>query len=314
MITRWGQGTRFGLEIAPDLLTLVRIRGRGRRRTLTGWWTHPLPPGVLNLSPIEPNIADPAEFGRAIRRVIQENRVGAVSVAVPDPVARVVLFDVARLPSQANDLTQLARWRLEKTFSVELPSAHFIHQRFPRSDGEPGHRVLASAIDRKVLTQYEQVLVQAGLEPRVVDLTSFHHFNLYRPQMNRLAKPEHHFIFLTITSASLMVMIFESGSPAYVRIKGTRKPLAGPEAVYRILDEVELSLNAYGKEKDLSRVTHLFVSAVGASDALSDRLATRFHLTVRVLGAEDVVLDEMAALPPTEMARAAGALGAALER
>ncbi|MBI3607698.1 MAG: hypothetical protein HY207_07010 [Nitrospirae bacterium] len=281
---------------------------------MTGWWTHPLPPGLLRLSPIEPNITDQAEFGRAISAVLQGNRVGPVSVALPDPVARVVLFDVARLPSQANDLIQLVRWHLEKTFSVELPSAHFVHQRFRRSDGEPGHRMLASSIDQRVLTQYEQVLLQAGLEPRVIDLATFHRFNLYRLQMAHLAKPEHHFMFLAVTGASLTVMIFESGTPAYVRIKGTRKPLVGPEAVYRILDEVELSLNAYGKEKDLSRVTHLFVSAVGASDELPDRLAARFHLTARVLGAEDVLLDGMEAIPPPELASGAGALGAAVER
>ena len=314
MISRWGQGTRFGLEIAPDLLTLVRVRGRGRRPVLTGRWTHPLPPGLVSLSPIEPNITDATEFGRVIRSLTQGERVSAVSVAVPDPVARVVLFDVARLPAQTDDLTKLVRWHLEKTFSVELPSTRFVHQRFRRSDGEPGHRVLASAINQQVLTQYEQVLVQAGLEPRVVDLASFHRFNLYRPKIAQLAKPEHHFIFLAITGASLTLLIFESGTPAYVRIKGTRRALVGPEAVDRILDEVELSLNAYGKEKDLSRVTHLFVSAVGASDELSDRLANRFHLTARVLGADDVLLDGVPTLSPEEHARSAGALGAALER
>ena len=129
-----------------------------------------------------------------------------------------------------------------------------------------------------------------------------------------MTSQDHHFIFLAVTGASLTVIIFESGTPAYVRIKGTRKPLVGQEAVDRILDEVELSLNAYGKEKDLSRVTHLFVSATDAAAELSDRLAARFHLTVAMLGSAELALDGVSALSEADVVRASAALGAAAER
>lgn len=312
---RWGPWTRVGLEIAPDGLTLVRTHGRGRRRIVTDVRTQPLPPGVVSVSPVEPNIADPAEFGRAVRALTQGRRVGPVGVALPDALARVALFDVARLPPQPIDMARLVRWHLEKTFSVDLPSARFVHQRFRRPDGESGHRVVASAIEEAVVAQYETVLIQEGLEPRVLDLASFHRFNLYRSHMARLTEPDHHFIFLTITNAALTLMIVDAGTPAYLRIKGTRRPFAGPEAVSRILDEVELSLNAYGKEKDLSRVTHLFVvAAADVADDLSDQLAARFHLTAGLLGTGDVTLDGAGALSRREFAGAAAALGAALER
>ena len=312
---RWGPWTRVGLEIAPDGLTLVRTRGRGRRRIVTDVRTQPLPPGLVTVSPIEPNIADPAEFGRAVRALTQGRRVGPVGVALPDALARVALFDVASLPPQAIDVARLVRWHLEKTFSVDLPSARFVHQRFRRPDGEPGHRIVASAIEEAVLSQYETVLIQEGLEPRVIDLASFHRFNLYRSHMARLTEPDHHFIFLTITGAALTLMIADGGTPAYLRIKGTRRPFAGPEAASRILDEVELSLNAYGKEKDLSRVTHLFVvSATETADDLSDQLAARFHLTAGLLGSGDVTLEGADALSRREFAGASAALGAALER
>jgi type IV pilus assembly protein PilM len=311
---RWTPEVPLGLEIAPDALTLVRLRGRGRRRSLAAWRTQPLPPGLINVSPVEPNVTDPTAFSDALRDLLQGHRAGPVAVALPDPVARVTLFDVASLPSQGDDLTRLVRWHLEKTFSVELPSAQFVHQPFRRSDGEVGHRVLASAIDRAILTQYEEALLRAGLEPRVVDLASLHRFNLHRRSIMRLAEPDYHFIVLTIAAAGLTMMIVEGGTPAYLRIKGTRRALSGPGAVDRILDEVELSLNAYGKEKDLSRVTHLFVSATDAAAELSDRLAARFHLTVAILGSAELPLDGVAALSETDVVRVSAALGAAVER
>lgn len=313
-ILPWRHGVRLGLDIAPDALVFVRVRDRGGRRTVLEARTEPLPSGVLAVSPIEPNVIAPEEFHRALRAVMGQGTHGPVAVSLPDPVARVSLFDVARLPAQARDVQRLVRWHLEKTFSVELSSARLIHQRYHRSDGEPGHRMLASAIALPVLAQYERLLVDAGLEPRVMDLSSFHRFNLYRSRMTRLARPDQHFIVLSSSAAALTFLLFEGGTPAYLRIKGTRKPLIGPDAVDRILDEVEISLNAYGKEKDLSRVTHLFVAALDAADELAARLQARFHLTVHVLGASDAGIQGGHGLEDDGFSRASAALGAAAER
>jgi hypothetical protein len=129
--------------------------------------------------------------------------------------------------------------------------------------------------------------------------------------MAHLASPDQHFIVLTITAAALTVMIYEGGSPAYLRIKGTRRSMTGPDAVGRILDEVELSLNAYGKEKDLSRVTHLFLSALDCGDQLPGALEERFHLAVKPLGSADAAVAGLDEVTDMQCARAAAAIGAA---
>jgi hypothetical protein len=77
---------------------------------------------------------------------------------------------------------------------------------------------------------------------------------------------------------------------------------------------VDLSLNAYGKEKDLSRVTHLFMSIVEPIDALSNALAERFHLTVEALTPLNAGIEGLAAVSDVPFARAVGALGAAAGR
>jgi len=87
----------------------------------------------------------------------------------------------------------------------------------------------------------------------------------------------------------------------------------GAEATDRVIEEVELSLNAYGKEKDLSQITHLFLSAIDQADNLPLRLEARLHLAVRMLGTADVGLGRIAALSDQDMTRAAAALGAAME-
>ena len=310
----WRHGVRTGLEIAPDGLRLVCVRERGRRREVIEHQSQPLVEGVLAVSPVERNVADEASFEQALKGLTGGRTVGPVAVALPDPVARVALFDVAAVPARRDEFDRLVRWHIEKTFAVELGAARLTSQRFRRPDGEPGARVLGAAITETVLGQYEGVLARAGFEARVIDLGVFHRFNLFRARIVHSASPDQHFIMLAITAAALTVMIFEGGVPAYLRIKGTRKPLAGADAVARILDEVELSLNAYGKEKDLSRITHMFVSCVDCGEGLPGSLEARFHLAVRVLGPEDAAITGFNGLTAIQCAGAGGALGAVAAR
>jgi Tfp pilus assembly PilM family ATPase len=309
----WRQGVRTGLDLAPDAITLVRVRERGRRRVVVEHRIEPLPEGVVVVSPVERNIVDEAAFDRALRAAAGR-RTGPVSVALPDPVARVGLFDVSEVPTRPQEFDRLVRWHLEKSYAVELGAARLTFQRFGRLDGELGARILGSAVTQSVITQYESALARAGFEAEVIDLGVFHRFNLFRERMTAAASPGQHFIVLIVTVAALSLLIFDGGRPAYIRIKGTRRPLIGADATTRIVDEVELSLNAYGKEKDLSRVTHLFVCAVDVDDTLSDALAARFHLTVEVIASQSVGVDGLAAMPEVPWMRLAGALGAAASR
>jgi len=309
----WGPRVRVGLDIAPDALTLVRVHGRGRRAVLVDHRVQPLAPGVLTVSPVEKNIVNPEAFGRALAALCDKSRVSVCAVSLPDSVARATLFDTVTLPAKADELDRLIRWHLEKAFALDLPSSALVHQTFPRTDGQPGPRVLAMGVEQAILAQYEDALADVGLEPRVIGLATFHRFNAHRSSMTRLAHPGQQFILLAITMAGLTILIFEGGVLGYVRIKGTRRPLTGGEATDRVLEEVEVSLNAYGKEKDLSQITHLFLSAIDPADDLPQRLEERLHLAVKALGAKDVGLQRIAALSDLEVARAAAALGAAME-
>lgn len=309
----WRHGVRTGLDLAPDAITLVRVRARGYRRAVIERRSEPLPDGVVTVSPVERNIVDEAAFERALRAVVGRHG-GPVSVALPDPVARVGLFDVASAPARPQEFDQLVRWHLEKAFAVELGAARVASQRFRRPDGEPGVRILGSAVAQPVINQYEDLLARVGFEPEVIDLGVFHRFNVFRARMADAARPGQHFIVLTVTGSTLSLLVFDAGCPAYIRIKGMRRPLIGVDAMARILDEVDLSLNAYGKEKDLSRVTHLFMSVVEPIDALADALAERFHLTVEALLPPNADIDGLAAASDVPFARAVGALGAAAGR
>ena len=102
----WRHGVRTGLDLAPDAIALVRVGERGRRRVVVEHRSEPLPEGAVVVSPVERNIVDEAAFDRALRAVAGRYK-GPVSVALPDPVARVGLFDVSEVPTRPQEFDRL---------------------------------------------------------------------------------------------------------------------------------------------------------------------------------------------------------------
>ncbi|HEY7510839.1 MAG TPA: hypothetical protein VIG50_11330 [Vicinamibacteria bacterium] len=122
----------------------------------------PLPPGALWPSPFEPNARRRAEVEAAAREVALSLRLGGapVCLVLPDGVARLSDLDV---PSDTSPVA-FARYRLGPT--LPYPADEAVIDVLPLG----GRRVLAAAVRREVLRDYEDVAAAAGLCQERVDL------------------------------------------------------------------------------------------------------------------------------------------------
>jgi hypothetical protein len=121
-----------------------------------------LPPGALWPSPFEANARLRGEVERAAREVAQELRLGAapVCLVLPDGVARLLDLDVPPDTAPA----AFARYRL--TASLPYPAEEAVIDVLPLG----GRRILAAAVRRDVLRDYEDVAAAAGLRQERVDV------------------------------------------------------------------------------------------------------------------------------------------------
>jgi len=108
---------------------------------------------------------------------VQEKGTGrAVTVVVPDAVVRVLLLDFDTLPTKAAEAMPLVRFRLKKLLPFEVEESQVSYQRMVAtggagSSGSGGKellKVVAVAIPKAVLDEYEGVIREAGFEPGAV--------------------------------------------------------------------------------------------------------------------------------------------------
>ncbi len=115
------------------------------------------------------NIVDRVAVTAAIRSALEQigerhnARDANLTLVIPDSAVRVLLLDFEALPSRAAEALPLVRFRLKKLLPFEADEAMVTYQIMSTSKGIV--RVLAVAMPRDVLSEYETAVREAGFEP-----------------------------------------------------------------------------------------------------------------------------------------------------
>jgi hypothetical protein len=135
--------------------------GLGARR-LRAFAQAPLPAGALSPSPFDSNLADPAAVRAALSRVREALAPGEAEACLllPAGVARVALLEVP----PATKAEGYARFRLAS--ALPYPVAEAVVDMMPVGPG----RVVAAAVRRSVVQEYEKAAEAAGFRQSRLDL------------------------------------------------------------------------------------------------------------------------------------------------
>jgi type IV pilus assembly protein PilM len=294
----------LGLELSGEGLSFA-LAGGGRTLGVQAALSLPFAPGTLQLSRREPNVTNQQAFVNAIReahlRLLTRER--SVSLSLPDACGRVVLLELeARFKSREEGL-DIIRWKLKKSLPFDIATVHLDFQTLEEKENG-AVSLLVSLISRPVVTQYEELLLVAGLEPGVIDFTSFNLYRLFAPRLEMSDNGA----FVTYYAGAMTVLIFHGGVLSFYRSKET---VGEAQNLYR---EVNSSFLVYGDRHPGQVVTEVFCMAHGF-DAESFR-----SVVAEASGLEPVLLDpgRMVSQSPglsldsSALHGLAGALGAAV--
>ena len=93
---------------------------------------------------------------------------GEVTLVVPDAAVRVLLLDFDTLPAKAAEALPVVRFRLKKLLPFDADDAQVSYQVMVELEEKALVRVVAVAMPREVLEEYEGVVREAGFEPGAV--------------------------------------------------------------------------------------------------------------------------------------------------
>ncbi len=165
-------GTRPRLAVEVRAEGVVAARAEDAAAILTAVARAVLAEGAVAPGLKHGNVADPTAVARAVRSALESiagrglDRSRDVTVVVPDAAVRVLLLDFDSLPSKEAEAMPVVRFRLKKLVPFDVDAAAVSYQ--VMSSAKDAVRVLAVAMPKDVLAEYEGAVAAAGYQPGAV--------------------------------------------------------------------------------------------------------------------------------------------------
>jgi len=166
-----GSRPRLACEIAPEGVTAARAAATAEA-ALDSVARIPLADGAVMPGLKPGNLTDRVAVIAAIRRALEaidvrpNSRGAELTIIIPDAAVRVLLLDFDALPAKLTEALPIVRFRLKKLVPFEVDDAMVSYQ--VMSSSKTTVRVLAVAIPRDILAEYETAVREAGFEPGAV--------------------------------------------------------------------------------------------------------------------------------------------------
>ncbi len=166
-----GTRPRVAVEVRPE--GLVAARAESGAGPLTVVSRADIPPGALRPGLKEGNAVDRPGLVAAVRRVLEGvaargvERYRYVTLVIPDAAVRVLLLDFDALPAKAAEALAVVRFRLKKLLPFDADEAMVSYQVMSNVKGST-IKMVAVAMPKDVLDEYERVVIAAGYLPGAV--------------------------------------------------------------------------------------------------------------------------------------------------
>lgn len=245
----------LGMEISQESLALVQVTGKVSLPAVERFVVTDFPPETLKISFKEPNIVNPAKFVSHVRDTYLQlcSSQTRVALSLPDATGRVLLLDMETRFKNRDEGVDLIRWKLKKTFPLDVSDVHLDYQVLQyRESGEVS--VLVGLISRQVVTQYEDLLLEAGVEPNRIDFSTL---NVYRLLADRCDNTDHT-AFISWFRGIVGVMVFSDGVLDFYRHKEIQGSTPEMNRLYR---EINSSLLVYHDKKGGQQLQKVYFAA-----------------------------------------------------
>lgn len=297
----------LGIEICNDGARIVLITGKPDMPRMSAFSEASLPADTLRFSLREENVLNPKAFVAALRelhlKLPPHGR--QVSLSLPDSTGRTMLLDIETRFKSRDEGAEIIRWKLKKSYPFDINEAHLDYQVIQEKEtGEVS--LLVSLIALPVVRQYEDLLVEAGLEPNRIDFTTF---NLYTLFSQRLDLSENS-ILVTCHDGVVGILIFYNGKLEFCRIKELSGGISEPNRIFR---EINSSVLIFSEKFSGHSPTEAFcVYSEADAGGFSALVSEATGIDPVLLDAEKVVVRDNSPLTDGKtLRRYAAALGAA---
>jgi type IV pilus assembly protein PilM len=297
----------LGIEICHNGARMVQVTGQSHSPTLAAYQEFSFLPDTLRISLKEENVVDATQFVTKVRDAHLKLLAGTsrISVSLPDAAGHVHLLDLETRFRAKEEGIDVIRWKLKKNFPLDINEMHLDYQVL-REKENGDISVLVSFIARRVVKQYEDLMVEAGLQPNRIDFTTFNLFRYFSSRLENIGNAA----LIVSYSGNLSVLMFTDGVLDFYRSKEFSAGTGGANRLYREISNSFLSYCDTRPGWSLNEV--FFVSAQDTVEVMREVIAEAAERDPVLLDASRIIRRNAGPSPGSSVLHTlAAAVGAA---
>ena len=247
----------YGLHIGKKRIALVKVGyGWTGKPILRGYRIIGLPEGLIKDSFIESNIPNLRETGEILREHInpKTNRIKNIKLSIPDTTVKVFCLQFPEFPSSKKEIGKLIRYTVEDHLPFTWEETVLRYQVLSGYSGQK--HLLAVAIKKTILGEYENLVNSLGLIPLSIGVSSLCRLNFCSKNLRSLSVKD--FLMINIFDSYFTIIIGSKGIPVFFRVKPIRNDLSRGELVDRVTMELVNTVSFYKEGHDLSEEASIY--------------------------------------------------------
>jgi type IV pilus assembly protein PilM len=204
----------IGIEVSHGGLAAVLLQQQSDKLILKHATRISLPAETMQHSLKEPQILEPTVFVNSVQEVWEKNHfsIRQIALSVPDSAGLFLLTSLEDPWKHRDEAKDMIRWKLGKRFGIDPNLLQLDFQLLERrSNGATD--LLVALIHKAVILQYEDLFIEAGLQPILV---GFHTLHLLRLFEHLIADDER---IVTLYDNALGTFGFAGKKPVFCRVK-----------------------------------------------------------------------------------------------
>lgn len=277
-----------GLSISASQLSWVEIDSSNKSKPeICISASEILSKGLIKPFFAKKNIDKREALKSEIQKIIPDGRMtGDIALSVPDHIAKITSLKFDDLPDSKKEIEQLILWRMKKALPLPADAIKLDFISYKTSDGN--FDVTASLASRQILREYEDILKELGLRPRLVNIASLNALRTFETAIPKSS------LFVELSESSLGMAAIDEGRLGFFRSKEVEGSLdkVTSDKVTREIASTLAYFRATFPEKEISTIC--FHSSIPGSEEIIKDLEAGVEGSIINLSISDCISKKQA--------------------
>ena len=207
-----GKNNLIGLDIGSSSVKLVELKKISRGFQLLNFGISPIHPEAI----IDGAIMDSQAVVSAIKSLLEATRIRSKAVATSISGNSVIIKKIMLPQMTEEELEESIQWEAEQYIPFNITDVNLDFNVLRRSEADQAQmEVLLVAVKKEMIEDYSSVIVEVGLKPVIIDVSSFAVQNMY--EMNYDVGEDECVVAVNVGANVMNINIFKRGISIFTR-------------------------------------------------------------------------------------------------